>query len=284
MLSASKVVNQEALDNQIYNPTTEPSILMLQQIMETTPAPVLSATQINPPPPIVDVNSVPDDLKEHLQNFLSMPTRNPFHGVVVNPALCHIDDIRNDTIDLTNHMNGNYGGNPVWTGYIPEYTQDCQTINTGLNSVQDHTDRLTSNLPSLAGLAQSALALSTIMNLLSNPCLGLDGLLGSIMDSGKQLLQDAVAKVKDLLNQARAWVDANIGPLIDKIKGVMADVKAKVSALIAKAAAEIMNFAKAMLAQVRQGLAELLANLPKDPCLRGLLQSAATGAAAAIIK
>lgn len=284
MLSASKVVNQEALDSQIYNPTTEPSILMLQQIMETTPAPAPTATQISPPPPLVDINSVPDDLKEHLQNFLSLPTRNPFHGVVVNPALCHIDDIRNGYTDLNNYMNGTYGNNPDWTNYVPQYNQDCNDINNGLNGVQDHTDRLTSNLPSLAGLAQSALALSTIMNLLSNPCLGLDGLLGSIMDSGKQLLNDAAAKVKELIGKARAWVDANIGPLVDQIKNTIADAKAKVAAMIAKAQAEIMNFAKAMLAQVRQGLAELMANLPKDPCLRGLLQSAATGAAAAIIK
>jgi F0F1-type ATP synthase membrane subunit b/b' len=103
------------------------------------------------------------------------------------------------------------------------------------------------------------------------------------MDKGKAILADIKSKISAALADARAWVDANIGPLIDKIKAAIAQAKAKVAELIAKAKEEIMKFAKAMLAQIRQGLAELMSNLPKDPCLRGLLGSVATGAAAAVI-
>lgn len=152
-----------------------------------------------------------------------------------------------------------------------------------LDTIEDHTDRLTNNLPSLAGLAQAALALDTIMNLLSNPCLGLDGFLGSIMDKGKAILNDIKSKISGMLADAKAWVDANIGPLIDKMKAAMAAAKAKIAELISKAKEEVMKFAKAMLAQIRQGLAELMSNLPKDPCLKALLGSVVTGAAAAVI-
>lgn len=314
MLSASKIVNQEALDSQIYNPTTQPSVLMLQQIMETTPPQPVSATQLNPPAPLIDPVTVDAQLQDHIRTFLSLPTRHDFNGVIVNPALCHIVDVRQDLQDLYDYLDYQYGpgssdrviseggggggfgwgggtdpvtpngSNGNWTTYQPELSQAIQDVNQDMDSIQDHTDRLTSNLPTLAGLAQAALALSTIMNLLSNPCLGLDGLLGSIMDSGKKLIQDVKDKIAKAVADAKAWVSKEIGPLIDQVKGAIADAKAKIAELVAKAKAEIMNFAKAIQAQIRQGLAELLSNLPQDPCLRGLLQSAVTGGAAALIK
>jgi len=303
----SKIVNQEALDSQIYNPTTKPSVLMLQQIMQTTPRPAPSATQQNPPPPLInssDTSVVPPELKEHVDAFFALPTTNPYYGVLVNPASCLIDDIRNNFTDL-NQAGQDLdaaSGQTDWADYQDEYDQDTQDIASDLDSIQDHTDRLTSNLPSLAGVAQGALALATVMNLLSNPCLGLDGMLGSVMDSGKQLLNDVANQVKAGIGQITSAIGdvtsaiqsgvqsaitaakAAIGPLMDQIKDGIAVAKQQVSAFIDKAKTEIMNFAKAALAQLRQGLAELMANLPQDPCLRGLLTSAATGAAAAIIK
>ena len=307
MLSMSKIVNQEALDSQIYNPTTKPAVLMLQQIMETTPVPAPSATQQNPPPPLVDSSDtsiVPPELKEHVDAFFALPTTNPYHGVLVNPASCLIDDIRGSLDDLNNAGQAldNASGQTDWSDYQDDFDQDSQDINSDLDSIQDHTDRLTSNLPSLAGVAQGALALATVMNLLSNPCLGLDGMLGSIMDSGKQLLNDVTNQIKagvsqvnnalsDLTSAIQSGVQsaisaakAAISPLMDQIKDGISVAKQQVSAFISKAQTEVMNFAKAALAQLRQGLAELMANLPQDPCLKGLLTSAATGAAAAIIK
>lgn len=281
MQSISNLVNQEALDSQIYNPTVEKSVLMLQQIMETTPYTVNAPkTSV----PLVDPASVAPELREHVTNFNSLSLQNPFQGVIVNPATCLIEDLTRDLDLVPITCDVKWGGNPIWEGYKPGLNSDISDINNGCDTIQDHTDRLTSNLPSLAGLAQSALALSTVMNLLSNPCLGLDGMMGSIMASGKQLLNDVKSKIRGALDAAKAWVDANIGPIVDTIKAAISDAKAKIAAFVAKAKAEVLNFAKAMLAQVRQGLAELMSNLPKDPCLRGLLQSAATGAAAAIIK
>ena len=172
-----------------------------------------------------------------------------------------------------------------------DYDGDADTgLLDDLDSYEDHTDKLTNNLPSLAGIAQAAMALDTVMSLLSNPCLGLDGFLGSIMNSGKQLLADLQSKltsmisgVKSLINSALGDINKVIGPVIAQIKAGIAQAQAAVAALIAKAKAEITKFAKALLAQARQGLAELMANLPQDPCLKSLLGSVATGAAAAII-
>ena len=301
MSSTSKYVNQEALDSQIYNPTMDPKVLMLQQLMETTAfTPVAPRTTA----PLLDPETVPPELKEHVETFNALSTQNPFQGVIVTPASCLIDDVRGDLIEcgIVGSELDDTSGQSDWTDYEEEFDADCEEINEQCDQIQDHTDRLTSNLPSLAGIAQGALALATVMSLLSNPCLGLDGLLGSIMDSGKQLLNSATSAIKSALNSVKnklaqlkdaissginsaiASIKASIGPMIDNIKGAIASANAAVSNFIDKAKTEIMNFAKALLANVRQGLAELLANLPKDPCLRGLLTSAATGAAAAIIK
>jgi len=286
----STYVNQEALDSQIYNPETPSSVLMLQQIMETT-------THVVKPPltstPLIDPASVPAELKEHVETFNALSTQNPYQGVIVNPASCLIDDITGDLSQLPGLLDQVSAMQP--DGELNELKNqlgnDIRDINIDLNTIQDHTDRLTSNLPSLAGIAQAALALDTVMNLLSNPCLGLDGMLGSIMDSGKKLLNDIKSKINSVKNAIMSKIsdlsngirDA-ISGLKNKITDLVNQAKSQISSFINKAKAEIMNFAKALLAQARQGLAELLANLPKDPCLRGLLRSAVTGAAAAIIK
>lgn len=279
MQSTSMAINQEALDSQIYNPEVQPSVLMLQQIMETTP-------YVEPKPallPLVLPATVAPELREHVETFNNLSKVNPYQGVIVNPAECHISEIREDLTAVTQYMDTTYGQDPNWTAYKNQLAVDIININEDLDAIEDHTDRMSSNLPSLAGIAQAALALSTVMSLLSNPCLGLDGMMGSIMDSGKKLLQDIKNQIKSALNAAKEWVDANIGPLIQDIKDAIEVATKAIADFVEKAKAEIMNFAKAMLAQVRQGLAELMANLPKDPCLRGLLQSAATGAAAAVI-
>jgi len=286
----STYVNQEALDSQIYNPETPSSVLMLQQIMETT-------THVVKPPltstPLIDPASVPAELKEHVETFNALSTQNPYQGVIVNPASCLIDDITGDLSQLPGLLDQVSAMQP--DGELNELKNqlgnDIRDINVDLNTIQDHTDRLTSNLPSLAGIAQAALALDTVMNLLSNPCLGLDGMLGSIMDSGKKLLNDIKSKINSVKNaimskisDLRNGIRDAISGLKNKITDLVNQAKSQISSFINKAKAEIMNFAKALLAQARQGLAELLANLPKDPCLRGLLRSAVTGAAAAIIK
>ena len=286
----STYVNQEALDSQIYNPETPSSVLMLQQIMETT-------THVVKPPltstPLIDPASVPAELKEHVETFNALSTQNPYQGVIVNPASCLIDDITGDLSQLPGLLDQVSAMQP--DGELNELKNqlgnDIRDINIDLNTIQDHTDRLTSNLPSLAGIAQAALALDTVMNLLSNPCLGLDGMLGSIMDSGKKLLNDIKSKINSVKNaimskisDLRNGIRDAISGLKNKITDLVNQAKSQISSFINKAKAEIMNFAKALLAQARQGLAELLANLPKDPCLRGLLRSAVTGAAAAIIK
>lgn len=287
----SMLINTEALESGIYNPPADPKALALQEIMETQ-ASANTSLQTPRRPALVSPAEVPFELREHVEQFNSLSVYNPFHGVLDNPTSCLINPIRNDLVGpggILDYMNGRFSDNGTWTVYRLEFTQDCNGdgsddgILGDLDSLEDHTDRLTNNLPSLAGIAQAALALDTIMNLLSNPCLGLDGFLGSIMDKGKALLNDIKNQIGAALASAKAWVGEQIGPLIAEIKAAIAVAKAKVAELITKAKEEVMKFAKALLAQVRQGLADLMANLPQDPCLRGLLGSVATGAAAAVI-
>jgi hypothetical protein len=289
---SSKLINTEALDNSIYNPPVDKKTLMLQSIMESEPIPPDARTQPRRPP-LLDVNEVEFALRDHLNSINGLSVFNPYHGVIVNPTKCLLDPIRTDLMSMTDYLSGRFSDDGTWMSYRDEYNTDIYGANDSdaddqgilgdLDSIEDHTDRLTNNLPSLAGIAQAALALDTVMNLLSNPCLGLDGFLGSIMDKGKALINDVKNRISSLLARARAWVSGTIGPLIDEIRGALAAVKAKVAQLISMAKAEVLKFAKALLAQARQGLADLLSNLPKDPCLRGLLGAVVTGAAAAVI-
>lgn len=299
MLSMSKV-NKEALASAIYNPSLDKKALALQQIMEKTTVVPRAKPLL---PPLIDPNSVDADLRDHVATFNSLSPFNSFQGVVVNPTTCIIDEARDAIVELPDVMGDILTNAPEHLGAwnAIDYDDNAQEISSGLDICEEHTDRLTSNLPSLAGIAQAALGLTAVMNLLSNPCLGLDGMLGSIMDSGKALLNSVSSQVVAMLDQAKeALADltsaiasgissaisaakAAIGPMINDIKDAMSVAAQAVSQFINKAKEEVMNFAKAMLAQLRQGLSELLANLPDDPCLRGLLGSVATGAAAAVI-
>jgi hypothetical protein len=281
MQSMSKLVNTEALESSLYNPPLDPKVLMLQEIMESTP---IVDTRTTPRrPPLVTPGEVDVSLQAHVDSFNNLSLFNPYQGVIVNPTECLISPIRTDLQDFSIYLIGRFSDNGTWAAYKPEFDADCQDINEDLDQIEDHTDRLTNNLPSLAGIAQGAMALATVMNLLSNPCLGLDGFLGSIMDSGKALLNQIRAKISDMISQVKNAVNEAIGPIIDQIKAGIAQAKAAIAQMIAKAKEEVMKFAKAMLAQIRQGLADLMANLPQDPCLRGLLGSVATGAAAAVL-
>lgn len=278
----ASIVNQEALDSNIYNPPADPTSLTLYQMMLDSTNPTDEATI----------------LQTYIDNFNNLPTQNQFVGIVVNPAKCGIDDINNGLQDVQTVGGQMVQGFPVvsgdWNAYLPQLQADSSTISSNLSTVEDHTDRLTSNLPSLTGIAQAALALDTVMNLLSNPCLGLGNFFGSLMDKGKALLNSATAQVTNAVNaikakisswvgQAESFIQSEIGPLIQNVKDMISVAKDAISQFVNQVTAEITNFAKAMLSQVRQGLSDLLANLPKDPCLKSLLGSVVTGAAAAIL-
>ena len=256
-----------------------------------SPAPVRTVS------PLIDSSTVPIELQPHVDTFQSLSIFNPYQGVIVNPTSCLTDPVRTGLSDALAQLDAVFSGESDWTDYRDEFVADQADINASLDQIADHTDRLTSNLPSLAGIAQSSMALSTVMNLLSNPCLGLNNLLGSVMDSGKTILNDVknqvgsmVTEVTTLANQVQtgvlsveADIKSALSSTVQDIKDAISVAKTAITSFINNAKAEVMAFAKAMLAQVRQGLAELLASLPKDPCLSSLIGSVSTGAAAGII-
>lgn len=283
---SSMLINREALESGIYNPRIDSRVLALQQIMETQDSAANTSLREPRSPPLVDPENVDFELREYVEQFNTYSVYNPFQGVLDNPTSCIINPIRDDLSSLLSTMDSRFGEDPIWVDYRPDFVERVEGPNGllhNLDSFEDHTDRLTNNLPSLAGIAQAALALTAAINLLSNPCLGLNGFLGSIMDEGKEILRDARKIIKETLDEVDAWIDANIGPLIAEINTAIVAATAAVDELILIATQEVNNFAKAMLSQVRQGLAELMANLPQDPCLRNLLGSVATGTAAAVI-
>ena len=369
----STLVNTEALASSIYNPQIDPKVLMLQDMMQkSSPSSKLSPTGFN----MIQMNTLspestamPRELHEHMTMFNNLSVFNQYNGVIVNPAACIVDEIRDVIRDnigyvpgqagyapgtclaLINDAKASYpgwgevevaildalGGKapvtleeylresnnqtlPIWPGDIklsngsngynyfgydgsqlPGYGRvdygddesadylyidhilETQGINGALDCVEDHTDRLSFNMPSLSGIAQAAMALDTIMNLLSNPCLGLSGFMGSIMEKGKALLAEAKAHVEALANKARAWIDQNVAPIVNEIKDAIASATAVVGEMMKKAREEITKFAKALIAQARQGLAELMANLPNDPCLKSLAGGLLSGGAAALL-
>lgn len=292
MLRERVFVNEEALASSTYNPELDKRSLMLLEIMEKTAAadPVGESLRLKEYEDLFDlqyisgVTSVPS-------TDLPLPAVNsPYQGVLVNPAQCLIDDGITSVIELRDYMDSQFSSNPDWTDFRPEFETQRTALEEDFARVENHTNRVTNNLPSLIGIAQGALAIATVVNLLSNPCLGLNGFLGSIMDEGKKLLADISAQVKAGLQEARDFVAdlagdlaADLGPLIADIRDTIAEARRIMGEVTAQIAKEIANFSKAMLQQVRQGLAELMASLPQDPCLRGLLTSVATGTAAAVL-
>lgn len=279
----NKLINEEALNSQIYNPSTDKAVIQLYQIMVSNS----NVDENDPEDPV---------MAEYHSSITNLPTDGStrYAGVLVNPATCYIENIRTELATIPNLITPITSGYPStrteWNAYLPILNQDIADINNNLNLVQNHTDRLTTNLPSLVGIAQGALALATLLNALSNPCLGLDGFFGSIMDSGKQLFQeidDQITSLKNTISDAivdfQDSIRTEIGPLIDEIKDQISIIKGQISEAITMASDEVSKFAKAQLAQARQGLADLMSNLPKDPCLRSLLGSVVTGPAAGII-
>ena len=211
---------------------------------------------------------------------------NSFKGVIVNPITCLNDELALELLDIRDAINGLdntgevFGTTADFDKFLADMDADITEIEQNMPRIQAHTDRLSHNLPSLLGIVQAALALGGALALLSNPCLGRDGFIGSIGREGGRVLREAIAAIR----RAKAAITGAIGAVLGAVRDAIAAAKAEISKFISQITREIGNFARALLRQVRQGLADLLASIANDPCLKAILGTVVPAGAAVILR
>ena len=276
--------NEEALASPIYKPDLDEKTVEIFSLMKTYP---------------------PELVAQYRQVFESMPTTNPFVGVLSNPMGCEISQTTTDLGQIigrleeryeeiklagtppapTTDENGNTSPSYVdpaaaallqeWDTYMPQIRSDLNNADGALGSYQNHTDRVVANLPSLVGIAQNALGITAVMLDLLDPCLGLSEFFGSIMEAGRRII-DAIMRA---INEVMAVIEEVISAIMAAINAVMAAIQE----LLMMIANEIQKLVEALIDSVRMGLAALLKLLPNDPCLRALLGAVSTGALIAVL-
>lgn len=288
--------NEEALASQVYFPETEGTS---QKIYELMSMPL--------DPNTTDDDVYPADLvQENIDSFNSLPITTAYEKAIVNPRQCEIDEIDTLMQDITPLITD--VGNAIEDRDDVLTTQEITDLQTdfsevvdipqettdGMAELKEHTDRVSSNLPSLVGVAQTALGLGAVMLALNNPCLHIDDFFGSLTSKGKQLmngLKDRLAALKAKLQQMKAQIQnfvtnvkAQIQALVDEAKAIASGIKSQLLSIANMVKDEAKKFAKAFIDAARSGLASLLSLLPKDPCLKNLVGAVATAGLAAIIK
>lgn len=275
--------NTEALSDPNYNPTIDPTTLKLLSLMDDPS----------------------DDLyNEYKTIFDNLPTTNPFSGVLINPNTCDVQDVQNSITLTTNALNdyvkNNYPSDPTWNyqiidpsnpdSAVSQLTGGNSTVDpitsavtfvqpnsalSATNTAQNHTDKLLANLPMILGTVQQALGLATAIGGLLNPCLGMDGFLGSLMGALNKILKAIKAAIAYVMN----IIDQGIQAIMAAIKAVM-DL---VGQLIAFIEAEIQKLIKALIDALRAGLAAFLSMLNLDPCLKSIVSNVTTLSASSLL-
>lgn len=152
---------------------------------------------------------------------------------------------------------------------------DHYSVTTGIDLLNNHTNRLISNLPSILGMIQTALGLASAIGNLLNPCSGLSSFLSSLLDEGKQI----IATIKKYLKEIIALL--LLGPMIALavlnalIKTVLGFIKEAIDFITS----EIKKLVKALIDSLKAGISAFLKSLNLDPCASFLLKTVTTGAA-----
>lgn len=286
---ASLIKNKEALENPLYNPDYDDEVKQLYLLMQPQ-------------------NEADDDLllQEYIDMFMEFPTTSVYNGVMVNPRKCDIDEVgilfdelNNDITTLYNVTTQIPSEQVHWDAvYQTEIGDDIQYSVEAIQELEDHTNRITFNMPSLMGIAQGAAGIATVTSLLSNPCLGLNDFFDSLMTKGKQLISGLKNALSPVISSVKSFLTSLIDPItglmnaftgmvasfIDQIKGVVSELKEAANAIKDQITNEIKKFAKALLGSIRLGLADFLKGLLKDPCLKSLLKTVLSGSALGVLK
>jgi hypothetical protein len=205
--------NEEALADPNYNPELDPKALKLYKLM--TPC---------------DTAEDPTLLQQYIDQFMALPTSNIYSQVLVNPRKCDIQVMRDWLSDYDNHVTIirdalSPTDQATFDSGYGTVTSDETQIGSDLDDFEDHTDRLTANLPTLGGMAQGSAGLSTALNGLANPCGGLAGMLGSLMPApGGQMLNQAMGLLKggpsSLMGMAQGFLGQGLGAINPSLAGL----------------------------------------------------------------
>lgn len=279
------MMNNDALNNPRYNPK-------------------LSDTQIN----LYKLMDEPSDevYQQYEKMFMGFPTSNPYSGVLLNPNHCDIEDVNSEISDLSS-MIDNFNISNIPTNYQNDFhnqfldqnspTSLVSNLNGGngvvpnniqqsINDAKNHTDRLIANLPSILGMVTGALGLASVLGGLLNPCAGTNNFIGSINGFLTPILKgikSGISKVTGFFKSITSAIGDGISEIMKLISESFNYVMDLVSQLTNFIKAEIDKLIKAMIGNMRLGLADFLSFLHLDPCLKGLASNVTTDASRSLL-
>lgn len=219
----------------------------------------------------------------------NLPTANVYSGVLQNPRKCDIESINNSMNDLNDNLNNAYQDNssdPTWQQAMDTSNPDSMinqlndttnpnSVQSAVNTFSDHTDRMTSNFPSILGMIQAALGVAAAIGALANPCLGIGNFLNSLLEEGKQILATIEQYIKDVLNV----IAMGIGAVMMAVQKLLAYAQEAIQ-FIEK---EIAALVAAIISALKFGMSSFLKALSLDPCASALLGAVTTAGAGYIV-
>ena len=230
--------------SEVYNPSRAPDVTELYGLMtQDTPSEELMET--------------------YRATVTSMPTTNPYSGVMVNPRACEIDQANSDIDEIKEELENN-------PAVPPEVTAPLDDAQNVLDQYKEHTDRLIANFPIIASVVQSEIG-NQVEALGSNPCLGFGDIMGSILDAGQKIINEIMAAI--------ANIKENLQAAVDLIKEAIAKLMAAIAAAMTQLLEDIEKMAKAMLNMAKMNLAMTMKYQMQDPCLKQILSGVLTNAA-----
>ncbi len=238
----------EALASETYNPTRSPDVDELYGIMNA---------------------SVPteDLMVTYREMVTSLPTANPYEGVLVNPRACEVDQANSDLDEIIEEIKNN----PDFPPTVPDHLEDAQDA---LDQYKEHTDRLIANFPTVSSIVQSEIG-NNVSAYGSNPCLGFGDIMGSVLDAGRDIMNEIIAAI--------ANIKENLQAALDLIKDLVAKLMAAIAKAMTQMLEEIEKMAKSMLNMSKMNLAQMMKFQMKDPCLKQILGGMLTSSAANIL-
>lgn len=276
------VYTASLLDSPVYNPSLDDTTVSLYKLMDNEPDAGV----------IADFQDV----------FTSMPTNNPYTGVLYNPRACEVDAIKTELEEVAKEIDDRYqeiinqgtpgdGRNPTpgqiidlenWNNNYPGLSTDIGTVGNILDQYHEHTDRIIANFPSMVGMIQNSIGNNSAVNGLGqgtglggagggSPCIPFGDFLGSLLQAGQQLLgqlMGALNNLKGMVQQAMAMIQQAMAQLMQMAQQILAKIQQ-----------EIMNFVMGMLNMAKMGLAALMSFLPNDPCLQSIIGGLMTNGA-----
>lgn len=234
--------------SETYNPTRAPDVLELYDIMSAAqPSEELMAT--------------------YREMVTSMPTTNPYAGVLTNPRGCEVDQANTDLDEIIDEVKQN----PDVPKDIPDTLEDAKDV---LDQYKEHTDRLISNFPTISSIVQNEIG-NNIGSMGGNPCLGFADIMGSILDAGRDIMNEILAAIANIKDNLQAAQDL----LRDLVNKLMAAIAAAMTQLLE----EIEKIAAAMLNMSKMNLAQMMKFQMQDPCLKQILSGVLTSAASNVL-